>query len=63
MSVKRLKASKILIGVIPALLIFIASSVAMYKVKYLGYNLDEVIQSESYHVVMVMDLITSLLIS
>ncbi|HDL01453.1 MAG TPA: hypothetical protein ENH23_04395 [candidate division Zixibacteria bacterium] len=56
MSVSRLKASKVLIGVLPALLIFVASAVAMYKIKYLGYNLEAVTQSESYHLEMVMEL-------
>ncbi len=55
MSINRLTASKLLIGVLPALLILAASAVAMYKIKFLGYNLEAVTQSESYHLEMVMD--------
>ena len=55
MSVRLRPSSKILIGVLPALLVITASALAFYKISALGYNLDAVIQSESYYLEAVME--------
>lgn len=55
MSVRLRPASRILIGIVPALLVLVASALAFYKISVLGYNLDAVIQSESYYLEAVME--------
>ncbi|MBI5267369.1 MAG: UUP1 family membrane protein [candidate division Zixibacteria bacterium] len=55
MSVRITQGSRILIGLLPALLVLGASALAYYKIAYLGYNLDAVIQSESYYLETVME--------
>ncbi len=55
MSVKARKHSRLLTGLLPALLVLGASVMAFYKISYLGYNLDAVIQSESYYLETVME--------
>jgi len=49
------RTSRIAIGVLPAILVMAASALAYYKIAYLGYNLDGVIQSESYYIETVME--------
>lgn len=41
-------SSRLAVAVVPALLVIAASALAFYKITYLGYNLNAVIQSESY---------------
>jgi len=55
MPVKVRHASRAVIAFVPALLVIAASALAFYKVQYLGYNLDAVIQSESYYLETVME--------
>ena len=55
MSVRITKGSRLLIGLLPALLVLSASALAYYKIAYLGYNLEAVIQSESYFLEAVME--------
>lgn len=49
MSVKQKQSSKLLLGVIPAALILIASFLVFYKIAYLGYDRDKIVQTESYY--------------
>jgi hypothetical protein len=49
------KASPWLVGLVPALLILAASALAFYKVHVLGYNLNAVVQAESYLIEAVME--------
>jgi len=47
--------SRLLAGLLPALLVLAASAMAFYKIAVLGYNLDPIAASESYYVETVME--------
>lgn len=49
------RTSRVALGVLPAVLVMAASALAFYKIAYLGYNLDGVIQSQSYYIETVME--------
>ncbi len=55
MSVELQKHSRGLTTIAPVFLVLIAAALAFYKIAYLGYNLDEVVQSESYLLETVID--------
>jgi transglutaminase-like putative cysteine protease len=47
--------SRLVTGLLPAFLVIAASALAFYKVSFLGYNLEDVSQSESYYLETVME--------
>ncbi len=55
MSVRIRHNSRWLVGVLPALLVTAASAMAFFKIAYLGYTLDAIVQTESYYLETVME--------